>query len=84
MIVPLIFVGSMYYTYNNATYLKNKLYDIFFGYIEVKCCNKNCNSIHKISRTTDTIIHNMSYACNMGCAMAAFSQDQELLEKKNK
>jgi len=82
MIIPIIFMSSLYYIYNNGAYIKDKIKDIIYGYIQVKCCNKNCNNIHKLSRTSDANKHIMSYACNMGCAMAAFSQDQELLEKK--
>lgn len=84
MIIPIILGGSIYYTYNNAKYIKDKFNDIIYGYVDVKCCNKNCSRIHKLSRTTDADKYNIEYACNMGCAMAAFSQDQELLEKKNK
>ena len=34
-------------------YLWNVAKDVTFGYIEVKCCNRNCGRVFKISRNFD-------------------------------
>ncbi len=51
-------------------YFTNILQDIYYGYIEVKCCNNNCNQVFKISRNK---YKNTLYSCNTGCALAAYN-----------
>jgi hypothetical protein len=52
------------------TYINNIILDIYYGYIEVKCCNKSCNNKFKFSRNK---FQNVNYSCNMGCALNAYN-----------
>lgn len=62
-------------------YLKNITSDIIFGYVDVKCANKNCNKIHKFSRNNIDFNTN-NYCCNMSCAFESYNQDQKELDNK--
>ena len=63
---------------NIYNYIKNTSYnivtDIVYGYIEVKCANRDCNRIYKFSRNSLNINNVNNYCCRMGCALAAFNQ----------
>jgi hypothetical protein len=63
-------------------YIKNVLSDIIFGYIEVKCCNKMCNSKFKIARNNINVNGIDNYSCNMGCAIEAYNQSKSLNTKE--
>ena len=62
-------------------YIKNLTSDIIFGYVDVKCANKECNRIHKFARNNLNFNTN-SYCCNMSCALQSYNQDQEELNNK--
>jgi hypothetical protein len=36
-------------------YIYNIVNDIYYGYIEVKCCNRNCNRVFKFARNNINI-----------------------------
>ena len=55
-------------------YIYNIMNDIYYGYIEVKCCNSNCNRVFKFARNNININDVNNYCCRMGCALAAFNQ----------
>jgi hypothetical protein len=50
-------------------YLSNVALDVYYGYIEIKCVNKNCNRIFKFSRNKISPNTPNHYCCNMGCAL---------------
>jgi hypothetical protein len=54
-------------------YLWNVAKDITFGYLELKCCNKNCVRTFKISRNSEVSKNPNNVSCNMGCALAAYN-----------
>lgn len=56
------------------SYIQNVLGDMIFGYIEVKCANKLCNGIFKLTRNNFYNNGKGEYSCNMGCAFEAFNQ----------
>ena len=62
-------------------YIKNVLGDMIFGYIEVKCANKLCNRVFKLTRNNFYSNGKGEYSCNMGCAFEAFNQYE--IFKKN-
>ena len=74
MFIPIIIAGTVYYTYNNYKSIKNNITDLLFGYVEVKCVNNLCNTVHKLSKNSYCVKHNIPYACNMGCTLSAFNQ----------
>lgn len=55
-------------------FVKNNVMDLIHGYIKVKCANKLCNTVHKLSRNDYCVKNNIPYACNLGCSMSAFNQ----------
>ena len=55
------------------TYLSNIALDIYYGYINIKCVNKNCNQIFKMSRNKLEPYMDNHYCCNMGCALQYFN-----------
>lgn len=64
------------------SYLKNITSDIIYGYVDVKCANKNCNRIYKFARNNLDFNTN-NYCCNMGCALSSYNQDQEKSQKES-
>jgi hypothetical protein len=56
------------------SYITNILGDIFYGYIEVKCANKGCRRIFKLTRNNFYNNGITEYSCNMGCALEAYNQ----------
>ena len=54
--------------------------DIYLGYIEVKCANRDCNRVYKFSRNSFNINDINNYCCRMGCALAAFNQMENKTE----
>jgi len=77
MSVAGIFISSINQTKEYYEFIKNSVFDLIYGYVEVKCANKLCNVIYKLSRNSQCVKHNMSYACNMGCSLSAFNQNDE-------
>ena len=55
-------------------YLWNVAKDITLGYVEVTCCNPYCKRKFKISRNSEVTKSKTSVSCNMGCALAAYSE----------
>ena len=49
-------------------YIYNIINDMYYGYITIKCANKKCERIFKISRNNYT---GGLYCCNMGCGFEA-------------
>ena len=64
------------------SYFSNVAKDIYYGYVNVKCANKNCSRIFKISRNRleTNMINN--YCCNMGCGLEYFNQTK-IIDKEN-
>ncbi len=50
-----------------------------FGYVEVRCCNKTCNRVIKVSRNLLETSGSNNFSCNMGCALEAYNQTQKNL-----
>jgi hypothetical protein len=76
-------VSGYYYGSNIYKSMKN----IVYGYADVKCCNKQCAKIIKISRsdnnlTNNDLTNNNYYACGMGCAFQSYNQDCEDKKKE--
>ena len=55
-------------------FIYNIMNDIYLGYVEVKCSNRNCNRIFKFSRNNININNINNYCCRMGCALATYNQ----------
>ncbi len=51
-------------------YIYNVVNDIYYGYLIIKCANKNCKRIFKISRNN---YNNTEYCCNMSCTFEAYN-----------
>ncbi len=60
-------------------YYFNVIQDILFGYVEVRCCNKTCNRVIKVSRNLLETSGSNNFSCNMGCALEAYNQTQKNL-----
>jgi hypothetical protein len=56
------------------SYIQNVLGDVFYGYMEVKCANKLCNRLFKLTRNNYYNNGQTDYSCNMGCALEAYNQ----------
>ena len=44
--------------YNNYEFIKNTILDLFYGYVEIRCANKLCNRVYKLSRNSDCVKYN--------------------------
>lgn len=60
-------------------YMWNVVKDVTYGYLEVKCCNRNCGRVFKISRNTDAAKYNTNVSCNAGCALAAYNHSSHTM-----
>ncbi len=60
-------------------YYYNVFKDMVFGYVEVRCCNKLCNRVLKVSRNLLETTGPNNFSCNMGCAYGAYNQTQQNL-----
>jgi hypothetical protein len=58
-------------------YYLNIIKDITYGYVEVKCCNKSCNRISKVSRNSEVAKYPNNVSCNMGCALACYNTENK-------
>jgi hypothetical protein len=65
------------------TYIQNVLGDMIYGYIEIKCANKLCNRVFKLTRNSYYDNGKTDYSCNMGCAFEAFNQ-YEIFKENDK
>jgi hypothetical protein len=68
--------------YSSFNYCKNILSDIYYGYIEIKCANKLCGRVHKISRNIFYSNSSNTYCCNMGCSLEAYKYLSEPIENE--
>ncbi len=59
---------------NVYNYVTNIGADIIYGYVEVKCANRNCQTIYKFSRNTLNNNNINNYCCRMGCALESYNQ----------
>jgi hypothetical protein len=59
---------------NIYNYITNVGADIMYGYIEVKCANRDCKAIYKFTRNSLNMNNINNYCCRMGCALAAYKQ----------
>jgi hypothetical protein len=56
-------------------YYLNICKDLLIGYIEVRCCNKSCNRLIKVSRNSEAAKMPNNVSCNMSCAYGAYNQN---------
>jgi len=63
------------------TYLSNLIQDIYYGYVNVKCVNKSCSRVFKMSRNTLNQNNINNYSCNMGCALNYFNDINEQIKE---
>ena len=59
---------------NVYNYMTNIGSDIIYGYIEVKCSNRNCSRVFKFARNNFDNNNINNFCCRMGCALEAFNQ----------
>jgi hypothetical protein len=59
---------------NIYNYINNVGADIVYGYVEVKCANRNCRRIYKFSRNSLNMNNINNYCCGMGCALESYNQ----------
>lgn len=51
-------------------FIYNIANDIYYGYLSIKCSNKYCKRVFKVSRNN---YDGSEYCCNTGCAFEAYN-----------